>query len=541
MLTRNATIASMILLTLLKYGLIGVGLFIFIHKGKVYLSNWELVCTTYLLLFLSPVIGNLGLVKRVLAPVDEILLSTSPLSNRQIFLFNYTVSFVTKKLPEIPFMIILTFVVWYNVDVLSWSFWIFSILLYVTAQVISFCLMISLCLLQVNRYRKGYRWGTFLYVMFCGMLMFFISFFISKTTFSWLTSTPNIKDVFSMPLFLKHFFQTVRVILQFKQSLLTPDLVAAKASIYSLDISLLLYLILYIGFVALMFAILFYYRAGFWYRTSWRIEVSQHKDWLWLLERIFLLLARDIHTRIQIKQLLRNRLQIASDYAFFFFNYFNYLWIGIAAGLYQIDFTEHPLIRLISLFMLFNIVARDSFGGGVIWFPGMMKFDSDGRALQLYRISGENLIHVYKAKIRVQRWLGSLDFLIMFSVLVYILKPSLVEWPFIISLCAMNFFCIPHLKTIPSLMFPRLTRQHYTENEDYLEATLWQENIEKKTQQIFFLIGLLSLVALLILHVDTSLVYWIGSLIYTLCLICGLLVFHVLLERQKIKSNEFPM
>jgi hypothetical protein len=79
-LTRRVTIVTMTLLTLLKYGFIGAGLFILIHIGKVYLSNWDLVCTYFLLLFLSPIVGNLGLVKRVLAPLDETLLGISPLS-----------------------------------------------------------------------------------------------------------------------------------------------------------------------------------------------------------------------------------------------------------------------------------------------------------------------------------------------------------------------------------------------------------------------------------------------------------------------------
>ncbi|BCC49562.1 hypothetical protein BCJMU02_4871 [Bacillus cereus] len=102
--------------------------------------------------------------------------------------------------------------------------------------------------------------------------------------------------------------------------------------------------------------------------------------------------------------------------------------------------SSSPIIRVFTIFVIFNSISRDAFEAGTTLFPGIVRFDGEGKSIVLYRITGTDLKQVYKQKLIFQRILGLFEFTLTFTIIMMILSVTGLELLFVLCLVLLNFY-----------------------------------------------------------------------------------------------------
>ncbi|BCC14520.1 hypothetical protein BCM0100_4802 [Bacillus cereus] len=203
--------------------------------------------------------------------------------------------------------------------------------------------------------------------------------------------------------------------------------------------------------------------------------------------------------------------------------------------------SSSPIIRVFTIFVIFNSISRDAFEAGTTLFPGIVRFDGEGKSIVLYRITGTDLKQVYKQKLIFQRILGLFEFTLTFTIIMMILSVTGLELLFVSCLVLLNFLCIPHLKLLPSFASPHFNKQHYSEADDFEEQEIWEDSIESKLSQFLTIAIITPMIMMILFDFKLNDIYLVGSLI--ILLITGILYTIIRLVIKKItkKINKMDL
>lgn len=523
--------------TLVEYFIFYVLVYFLFNKNRSGLDYIEMIELLFSILFFVPILNKLSFLNKILIPLDSELIFTTSLKSKQIFLLNYLSQFLRTKIKDIPFFLILTIQISQVISEHLLLYWILAAIIYLCGELLGFITLIVACKIRENNLKRGYGFHSFLFVQLLGISIFITTFLFSRTFFSWISTIKRIESKEFFTRIITEMLHTIKILLKWKRNIPTMDK-SATDLIFQFESTHLYILFLWAGLILL--STCFTYKiAGSWYRTDWRNSNSNKKDWIYAISKMYLCIFKNLFTKVQVKQLFNNKEELATNYSLFFFNYFNYIWIGVACGAANGNINNSPIIRLILIHTLFNIISRDYFSAGIVWFPSILRFDGEGRALSLYRLAGENLYKVYEAKITLQRFMGIFDFVILFSSISFILNLSFYEYLFVTGLSIFNFFIAPHLKTLPSYIYPHIERLHFTETGEYIENKIWEKNIENNIYSVFLFLGLGIPLILLMTKLSIHNVYFIGMIIYLIMSVTGMVIINVLLNKITPKVNEF--
>jgi hypothetical protein len=402
--------------------------------------------------------------------------------------------------------------------------------------VISFIVSVFLSKLAIDRTRNGYRFGTMLVSVITGGIALLVSFVAVRTVLSWLTLSPNLLNSMDWKSLINEFFISIRKVIDLEiNELFLSHFFVQFATTGSLETHWIYFF--QIGIIIFL-SIWSWTICGNWYRTDWKSERKHHRDWLDIVQRLFYRSSTNIILQTLVLNLFRNRLQLSHHFTYFFYHYSNYMFIGAAIGAMDTVDRSSPILRLLVVFVIFNAISRDAFEAGTTLFPGIIRFDGEGKSIALYRITGTDLRKVYNQKISLQRRLGLLEFTLSFSIISFILEVKGLELLFILSLVFLNFLCIPHLKLLPSFASPHFNKQHYSESEDFEEQEIWEDSIESKLLQ-FLTIAIISPMLMMILF-DFTLddMYLVGAVIITLLSIIIYIIIRILIKKISSKINK---
>ncbi|HBI03821.1 MAG TPA: hypothetical protein DDY49_07320, partial [Paenibacillaceae bacterium] len=411
--TINKNIFPIILsVSFFKYILFFSISFFFVKFGMQFLNNFEIISGFFYAIILISLFISAGFVPNVLLPADENILNTSPLSNKEIFIFHWMAHLFNYHISFFIYILIFSLVLFLSLSVTK-TFWFSLIIFLLFILLLIFSISIFLCIVTVNRIREGFRWSTLLISLVNGFIAFIISYIICHSIFSWVTSNPNFLAGSSWSQLIEEFFITYKQILDYSVHSYFIVFYLAKLSIENDFMNYIFPLLFFITLIHILF-IFSYLNAGKWHRTAWETRSKIKKDWIDVIQQVFLLFSKNIYFRTQVLNLFRNRIQISHHYTFFFFHYSNYIFLGIAAGAMGTVTNDFPILRLCLLFFLYNAISRDAFEAGTTLFPGILRYDGEGKTIQIYRITNDNPLNLYKAKIQLQRLLGMAEFIIIF-------------------------------------------------------------------------------------------------------------------------------
>ncbi|WP_243290406.1 hypothetical protein [Bacillus sp. FJAT-47783] len=523
---------------LIKFVLFYIVISFLVNYAKPFFTDFQMLNFFYFILLFSPIIHGVSISKKVFDPFDRSLLLISPLSDREIFLLswfgNWTISYFSK----FPYLLLSSFILWKAIDPLSGTYWAVFLLTLLLLGTISISAVFFASFFIYQRIKKGYRVLSFIQSILIGGISFIFGWFFSKSIGSWISRNPNFFSLEAWVQIPETFLLSLHDLLDAKRKILTLDNVATKISFGTYENQDVFIFILSIAILLGIFFLSFS-NSGFWYRE----ELAGHylyKDWISFLERI--LLKRrgiDIYKKVQLLNLFRDRLQISNNASFFFFHYTNYFFIGAAFGFHPfIQNGENQILRLVILFFLFHIISRDAFDAGTTLFPGILKFDGDGKKVQMYRISGESFVHLYHAKIAVQRYLGIPELLINFIVMSLILKLGLLECFFVLTIVGLNSVLIPHLKTLPSYASPHFDKQHFTETDDFYEQEIWEDSIESRLLSFLMIISICPIAILLLSNVSVPVIYLLSGLFHILLTISVYVILTIIKHKVTEKMDE---
>lgn len=157
--------------------------------------------------------------------------------------------------------------------------------------------------------------------------------------------------------------------------------------------------------------------SGSWYRTDWKLKDKRKKDWIDVIQIIFCNLSTDIILKVQILNLFRDRIQLSHHFTYFFYHYSNYIFIGAAVGVMDTVDSSSPIIRVFTIFVIFNSISRDAFEAGTTLFPGIVRFDGEGKSIVLYRITGTDLKKYISKNLFFNVFWGYLNLLLLLPLL----------------------------------------------------------------------------------------------------------------------------
>lgn len=473
----------------------------------------ELLIFIFLLyILISGIFDSFFLTVRVLSPFDEEILAASPLNNRGIFLFTFISEFLIKKFWYYSSLFIATFILTIIMPDLSWSFLFAVCATMFLSVLITFILTVLKCFIQVRRVKKGYKLEPFFYIFGFGILIFSITTIIFQGIFQWIQDVKGFWIVNNWGALWVSILERVEHYLTLKMEVPSFDLYLFKWATASFTSKDVLPALIWLMIFALL-ALYSYRCAGIWYRQSWKANAySLQKDWFYWLERFFLALTskHDLITRTQIKNLFRDRKQLSHDFSEFYGHYFHYFYMGIAYAAAAIPVEDSSYLRFFVVFFLFYRIAVDTLES-VNAYPDILRFDGEGAKLILYRISNQNLIKVYRAKILVQRLLGLMEASIFSIIIGCILALSWVEIVFVSTILFVHCVCLPHLSTLHSYISPHIYRQHYGEADEHVESEWLQNILSSNVLQLVFFFIIVPILLMILAEVDSKWLYIVTS------------------------------
>ncbi|PFJ11550.1 hypothetical protein COI89_19000, partial [Bacillus cereus] len=521
---------------LIKYFLYFIAMTFLLSVGSDYLSLKELVYCYFNVIVLLVLFEGAQYSKSLIAPAEEVLLSVSPLTNREIYLFNWLSHFVIFSIPNYIFVLLGVISFFVVFDEVGFLFLFTTFFYFIIVIVISFIVSVLLSRLSVNRVKNGYRLGTMLVSILTGSIALLISFLGIRTLLAWITTSSNLLD---WKILIKELFVSVSKVINLEMNKLFLSYFFAEISTSSSYDFHWIYLVE--GLMIIVFGIYYWKISGNWYRTDWKFKEKYKKDWIDIIQIIFCNLSTDLILKVQILNLFRDRIQLSHHFTYFFYHYSNYIFIGAAVGVMDTVDGSSPIIRVFTIFVIFNSISRDAFEAGTTLFPGIVRFDGEGKSIVLYRITGTDLKKVYKQKLIFQRILGLFEFTLTFIIIIIILSVTGLELLFVSCLVLLNFLCIPHLKLLPSFASPHFNKQHYSEADDFEEQEIWEDSIESKLSQFLTIAIITPMIMMILFDFKLNDIYLVGSLI--ILLITGILYTIIRLVIKKItkKINKMDL
>lgn len=79
--------------------------------------------------------------------------------------------------------------------------------------------------------------------------------------------------------------------------------------------------------------------------------------------------------------------------------------------------SSSPIIRVFTIFVIFNSISRDAFEAGTTLFPGIVRFDGEGKSIVLYRITGTDLKKYISKNLFFNVFWGYLNLLLLLPLL----------------------------------------------------------------------------------------------------------------------------
>ncbi|GAB6460695.1 hypothetical protein bcgnr5378_39280 [Bacillus cereus] len=521
---------------LIKYFLYFIAMTFLLSVGSEYLSLKELVYCYFNVIVLLVLFEGAQYSKSLIAPAEEVLLSASPLTNREIYLFNWLSHFVIFSIPNYIFVLLGVISFFVVFDEVGFLFLFTTFFYFIIVILISFIVSVLLSRLSVNRVKNGYHLGTMLVSIITGSIALLISFVGIRTLLAWITTSSNLLD---WKILIKELFVSLSKVINLEMNKLFLSYFFAEVSTSSSYDFHWIYLVE--GLMIIVFSIWCWKISGSWYRTDWKLKDKRKKDWIDIIQIIFCNLSTNIILKVQILNLFRDRIQLSHHFTYFFYHYSNYIFIGAAVGVMDTVDSSSPIIRVFTIFVIFNSISRDAFEAGTTLFPGIVRFDGEGKSIVLYRITGTDLKQVYKQKLIFQRILGLFEFTLTFTIIMMILSVTGLELLFVLCLVLLNFLCIPHLKLLPSFASPHFNKQHYSEADDFEEQEIWEDSIESKLSQFLTIAIITPMIMMILFDFKLNDIYLVGSLI--ILLITGILYTIIRLVIKKItkKINKMDL
>lgn len=496
--------------------IIFIGLFFLINNYKNYIDSLFIIAVAmFLITFLAK---SFSTSEKILYPVGKQILELSPIPNSNIILLIWFSNFVLHDSGQ--FLI-------YNFTLFYLSGFIYSfptqflliVLLNVGLILANISLTIFICKVNYKNIIKGFYWGNFIISFIKSVLFFTISYFFSNFIISLISIFVDYSD--GKKIISTNYFNIIFKSILDKVSL----------SIELLNVGVLLFFILSL----IAFFILHCKYSGMWLRKNWDLSFIG-KDWL---EYIFTFYSFFVKSPILLSQLrifLNSREQLRNNYSYFFLHPINFIFVGIAIAFKHSDINSSFATLLFS-YMIINTFSKDSFSQ-IDLFPGILRFDSEKYAINIYRLSGVSVLNLYKAKVNLQRILGLPELIIMGMIYYIIFNPSYYIIIFGISLILYNIIITPHLNTLSSYVFPHFKYQHFSELEEFVEDSLFVDKIGFQFKRAMILIFIFSTLTLLFFDVPTNIIYLILSAIFISLIFIYLCIIRKIIIKKTHKYEQ---
>ncbi|MCQ6527837.1 hypothetical protein [Bacillus mycoides] len=376
--------------------------------------------------------------------------------------------------------------------------------------------------------QKGYKILAFISSMCKGGVVYIITYFITKWIVYWIINLQDIRKLSNWDYLVDIFFEQISDGIK---------VFHIKDFIYSVHFKVwvLILLVLLVG-VCLSIHGLF---AGKWYRTHWETPFTEeYHDWLSFLKTSLAKLTTNPLLKMQIQNFFGNRLQLSYHYSYFFGHYFNYALIAVAAVVSTLSELENiDTIKFVLIYIIFNVMSKDAYET-ITLFPGLLRFDSEGKILHLYRMTNTPFTMLYQIKIHFQRLLGTLEMACIVIICLVMIQPNIPEIYFISCVITMNFLLTPHITTLSTFMFPHLKNQHYSEMEDYVETEFVIDKIAYQFRQILFFCSAVPFLLLVFFEIDISWIYILIGTLFIFLSFISLKIINGFIKKAAAKLNQ---
>lgn len=209
----------------------------------------------------------------------------------------------------------------------------------------------------------------------------------------------------------------------------------------------------------------------------------------------------------------------------------NFIYIALAFASLNLN-TSYDIIWVIIIFTLYNNSFKDSFGA-IELFPGLLRFDSDRQAIQIYKLTATSFLSIYEKKIKMQRSLGIFESIFLLLLISLIIKPTWEVILFGLSLWLFNFIVTPHLNTMSSFVFPHFNFQHFSETDDFIEDELLVDKIGYRFRQVIILVFIVPVLFLIFFDVSLRIIFLISAINYILITFVSLYIIKVILNKKE--------
>lgn len=500
---------------------------------SLYLKHFDIwILYSLYFLIITSILNGISMVKRVLSPVDKNILYLLPYSNSSLYLYTWSIKFFVHNSVNIIHSVMFGVALYIVIGNINLS--VFLLLLFVLTMssiAISYMITLYLCVFYVKCVQQGYKLSAFIISIFKGLVVFTIVYFFTKWIIYWMIKIEDIREVSSWKYLIDTFFEHINDYIESShiREFIYNNL--NQGSILTIMILLLISL-----------TSMHYLFAGRWYREKWEVPFKEeYQDWIAFLKSFFEKLTKNPLLKVQIKNFFNNRIQLSHHYSYFFGHYFNYGLIAVATVLSTLDeIGDAPVIRFILIYIIFNSISKDAFEV-ITLFPGILRFDSEGQILRLYRVTNTAQTVLYQSKINCQRLLGLFEMLLIVSICLFIIHPSIQEIYFISGIIMMNFIVTPHITTLSTFMFPHLKNQHYSEMEDYVETDFVIDKLAYQFRQIIFFCIAIPFLILVFFEMNIKLIYLIIGTIFIIISILSIKVISKLINKAEHKLNNLNL
>ena len=498
--------------------------FFIIYIGLKFLTNtykdhinslFIIVAFLFSLIFL---VKSFSISEKILQPVGKQILELSPLTNRNIILLIWFSNFILHESGQ--FLI-------FNLSLLYLSGYVYSfptnfvIIFMMNAALIlaNISLTIFICKVNYTNIIKGFYLGSFIISFIKSVLFLLVSYFFSTFIINLISIFVDYSD--SKKILSTNYFNILLINILDKISL----------SIDLVNTGVLLFLIL----ALLAFSILHYKYSGIWLRKNWDLSFIG-KDWLEYIYSFYSFFVKSPILLAQLRIFLNSREQLRNNYSYFFLHPTNFIFVGIAIAFKHSDI-DSDFVNLLFTYIIINIFSKDAFSQ-IDLFPGILRFDSEKYAINIYRLSGVSLFDLYKSKVNLQRILGVPELIIMGVIYYSIFNPNYYIIIFGISLILYNIIITPHLNTISSYIFPHFKYQHFSELEEFVEDNLFVDKIGFQFKRAMILIYIFSILTLLFFDVPTNIIYLTLSVIFTSLIFIYIWIIKKILIKKTRKYEQ---
>lgn len=467
----------------------------FSDKFSDYIKEIFFVYSLFLLV--NVVINSFKLSQKLILPSNKDYMQLFPYKSKTLFLIDWGIEFIISYLSSFIKILLfgaLVFGRYKGMFEINIYFLIFCIV--ISALAVSFILPNYMCYVTYRNFIKGFYLNSFVLTLIKSSTVFLVSLPVFNVLLSVLENikikdrAPNI----NIELVINSIFKSFSTILEHIKFLQINQIILVTA-------------------LLLVICIIFYHCiSGVWLRTEWHRCNPNKMDWLDILNKFFSKSSKNILMKLQWKNFFNNRVQLQQNYSHFYLHPFNFIHVALAVSLKNLGISN--LIPLyIGLYIIFNSCAADSFGS-VDLYPGLMRFDSIGNTIVLYRLTGSHFSDHYYRLINQQRILGLPEYFIMMFIHFSIIKPSIPIIMFALSLGIFNFAITPHLNTISSFIFPHFNYQHFSDIDQFFEDGFMRDKIGYKFRQIISLISFFTMIFMIILDFSLDYILFTESIVY---------------------------